>query len=74
MRASFKWWRFDPEDVTAIGGHVVVVGRFHAQDKDSGIEIDRLQSRLWTVRGGTVVRYQWFDGPLEAAVVARELG
>jgi ketosteroid isomerase-like protein len=61
MRTSFEHWRF-----IDVGDQVVVVGRFRARGRDSGLEIDRRQSRLWTIRDGKAVRYAWFDGPDEA--------
>ena len=73
MRASFTSWRFQPEEFIDAGDDVVVVGTFRARGRDSGIEIDRRQSRLWTIRDGKVTRYQWFDGPDEALDVS-ELG
>jgi ketosteroid isomerase-like protein len=67
MRDSFEYWRFEPEQFIDAGDQVVVVGTFRARGRDSGLEIERRQSRLWTIRDGMVVRYQWFDGPDEAA-------
>jgi ketosteroid isomerase-like protein len=66
MRVSFEHWRFEPEEFVDVGDQVAVVGTFRARGRDSGIEIERRQSRLWTIRDGKVVRYQWFDGPAEA--------
>jgi ketosteroid isomerase-like protein len=66
MRTSFEYWRFEPEEFIDVGDNVVVVGTFRARGRDSGLEIDRRQSRLWTIRDGKVVRYAWFDGPEEA--------
>jgi ketosteroid isomerase-like protein len=66
MRASFEYWRFEPEEFVDAGDQVAVVGTFRARGLDSGLEIERRQSRLWTIHDGTVVRYQWFDGPDEA--------
>jgi hypothetical protein len=66
MRMSFDFWRFEPEEFIDAGDKVAVVGMFRARGRDSGLEIERRQSRLWTIRDGKVVRYQWFDGPDEA--------
>ena len=66
MRASFEWWRFEPDEFLEVGDAVAVVGTFRARGRDSSLEIERRQSRLWTLRDGKVVRYQWFDGPSEA--------
>jgi uncharacterized protein len=66
MRISFDYWRFEPEEFLDAGEQVAVLGTFRARGRDSGIEIERRQSRLWTIRDGKVIRYQWFDGPDEA--------
>jgi ketosteroid isomerase-like protein len=66
MRAAFDYWRFQPEEFIDAGNQVVVVGTFRARGRDSGLEIERRQSRLWTIRDRKVVRYQWFDAPDEA--------
>jgi ketosteroid isomerase-like protein len=70
MRVSFEWWRFEPDEFLEVGDAVAVVGTFRARGRDSSLEIERRQSRLWTLRGGKVVRYQWFDGPNEALLAA----
>jgi ketosteroid isomerase-like protein len=66
MRTSFDYWRFEPEELIDAGDQVAVVGTFRARGRDSGLEIERRQSRLWTIHDDKVVRYQWFDGPDEA--------
>jgi ketosteroid isomerase-like protein len=66
MRLSFDYWQFRPEEFIDAGDQVAVTGTFRARGRDSGLEIERPQSRLWTIRDGKIVRYQWFDGPDEA--------
>jgi ketosteroid isomerase-like protein len=66
MRVSFDYWQFRPEEFIDAGDQVAVIGTFRARGRDSGLEIERPQSRLWTIRDGKIVRYQWFDGPDEA--------
>jgi uncharacterized protein len=66
MRMSFDYWQFQPEEFIDAGNEVAVVGTFHARGRNSGLEIERRQSRLWTIRDDKVVCYRWFDGPDEA--------
>lgn len=70
MRRAFDFWRFDPEEYVDADDKVIVVGTFHARGRDSGAEIERRMSRLWTIRDGMVVRYQWFNNETEAFAVA----
>jgi ketosteroid isomerase-like protein len=70
MRKAFEQWRFQPEEYVEAGDQVIVVGAFSARGRDSGIEIERRMSRLWTIRDGRIIRYQWFDNEGEAFEVA----
>ena len=36
----------------------------------SGIDVDRRQGYVWTVRDGKAVRFQWFNDPAEALAAA----
>jgi ketosteroid isomerase-like protein len=69
MRLSFDYWRFEPEELIDLEDQVVAVGTFRATGR-SGLEIERRQSRLWTLSGGKVVRYQWFDSETEGLEAA----
>jgi ketosteroid isomerase-like protein len=40
--------------------------RYTARARQSGIEVEGRESALLTVRGGKIVRYEWFHGPEEA--------
>jgi ketosteroid isomerase-like protein len=70
MRAAFEHWRFEPEEYFDAGDRVVVVGLFEARGREGGVQISRRMSRIWTLTGGRVVRYQWFDNAGEAFEVA----
>jgi uncharacterized protein len=70
MRKAFDFWRFEPEEFVDAGEQVIVVGTFEARGKDSGVEVKRRMSRLWTIREGRAVRYQWFDNEREAFAAA----
>jgi ketosteroid isomerase-like protein len=70
MRTAFEFWRFEPEQFVDAGERVIVVGTFHGRGRDSGVEFERRMSRLWTLRDGKVVRYQWFDNADEALEAA----
>jgi ketosteroid isomerase-like protein len=59
-------WRFESERFTPHGDRVAVVLRYRARGRGSRVEVDGQLSALWTVRGGKVVRFEWFHGADEA--------
>jgi ketosteroid isomerase-like protein len=75
---SWEYWRADIEEIEPLGDQVAVVVRYRTRGRGSGIDVEGRESALWTLRGGKVVRYEWFKRPeeaLEAAVLSqRERG
>ena len=71
---GWESWQVEPERFTAAGEHVVVVLRYRARGRGSGVVIEGRESALWTLRDGKVQRYAWFHGPtgaLEAAGLSK---
>ena len=66
-------WEMEPEDFEEVGDQVAVVVRYRARARSSGLEVDGRESALWTVRDGTVVRYEWFHEPGDAGRAAARL-
>ena len=58
--------RRSPERLTAAGDHVVVVLRYRARGRGSGVELQGRESALWTLRDGKVLRYAWYHEPTGA--------
>ena len=58
--------RYEPERFTPCGDRVAVVLRYRARGRGSGVEVEGRISALWTIRGGKVVRFEWFHGSAEA--------
>src|SRR5919198_3946363 len=67
---SWEYWRAEPEELTALGEHVVAVVRYRTRGRGSGVDVEGRESALWTLRDGKVVRYQWFHEPAEALEAA----
>jgi ketosteroid isomerase-like protein len=63
---GWETWQMDPERYEAKGDHVAVVVRYRARGRGSGVEVEGRESALWTLRGGKVVRYEWFHAPADA--------
>lgn len=49
-----------------LGDEVLMVGRFHARGRGSGVEIDSTIAWLHTLRGGRIVRSRGYLDPQEA--------
>jgi ketosteroid isomerase-like protein len=67
---AWEFWRMEPEELEAVGDRVVVVVRYSARGRESGVEVQGRESALWTLRKGKVVRYQWFHDPGDAREAA----
>jgi ketosteroid isomerase-like protein len=59
-------WQIEPQRLVPVGDHVAVSLRYRTHWRASGIEVDAVESALWTFREGKVVRYEWFHGPDDA--------
>ena len=53
------------------GDQVLVTVTFHGHGRGSGMEAEQIEFHVWTVRGGTVVRFEWFYKRMEALKAAR---
>ena len=49
---GWEIWQAEPERLTAAGDHVVVVLRYRARGRGSGVEIEGRESALWTCAMG----------------------
>jgi ketosteroid isomerase-like protein len=63
---GWEMWQYEPERFTEHGDRVAVVLRYRARGRGSQVEVEGRISALWTLRGGKVVRFEWFHGPAEA--------
>ena len=59
----------EPERFLDVGDEVVVVGVARGT-LASGVEAQRRQGYIWTVRDGCAVRFRWFNDPAEALEAA----
>lgn len=66
VREGWETWRMEPEELTTVGDQVVVVLRYHARGRTSGVELEGRESALLSFRDGKIARYEWFHGPDDA--------
>jgi ketosteroid isomerase-like protein len=55
-RDAFGDFGWDPQEFVDFGDHVLVVTRFHAQGRDSGVPVEAVIYNVFTVRDGKVVQ------------------
>ena len=65
VRAVYPDFHVEPERFVDAGEDVVVIGVAHGTSA-SGVEAERRQGYVWTVRDGKAVRFRWFNDPKEA--------
>jgi ketosteroid isomerase-like protein len=70
VQESWELWEMEPETLTAVGDQVAVVVRYRSRGRGSGVEVEGRESALWTVRGGKIVRMEWFHGAGDALEAA----
>jgi uncharacterized protein len=63
---GWETWVGEPEELRGHGDHVVAIVSYRARGKQSGLEVEGRESALWTLRDGTVVRYEWFHDVADA--------
>ena len=74
VREGWETWDMEPEELTAVGDQVVVVIRYRARGRTSGVELEGRESALITFRDGKIARYEWFQGPGDALEAAEARG
>ena len=60
----------DRELIDAGGDDVVVLARYAASGRGSGVEVAGEHGYVWTVQEGLAVRFQWFQSAREALEAA----
>jgi ketosteroid isomerase-like protein len=61
-RLSGEWdgYRFEPEDYVADGDKVVAYGTYKGTYKRTGKAIEARVAHLWTLKAGTIIRFEQF--------------
>jgi ketosteroid isomerase-like protein len=66
--------RWEPEKFIDAGDRVVAILRVHAKGRGSGVDIERLDGAVWTLREGKLIRLDYYGSKAAAleAVGLRE--
>ena len=59
-----------PEEFTEADDKVLVTVTFRGHGRGSGMEAERTEFHVWTLRDGSVVHFEWFYGRDEALEAA----
>jgi uncharacterized protein len=70
VAGAFEDARVEFERFIDAGDEVVVIGTLRGKGRGSGIELERRQGYVWTIRDGKAVRFQWFNDPAQALQAA----
>jgi ketosteroid isomerase-like protein len=73
MRESFVFFEHLPGEFRDLGDTILCFALFRARTR-GGLELDKQEPHVWTLRDGLILRLQWFHDRLEAveAVGLRE--
>jgi len=63
---SWESWRWAPEDFIDAGDRVVAILRVQAKGRHSGVDVERLDGAVWTLRRGKAVRLDYYGSKEEA--------
>ena len=71
---EWESWRWDPEEYIDAGDRVVAALRVYAKGLRSGVDVERLDGVVYTIRDGKCVRLDYYGSKNEAleAVELRE--
>jgi ketosteroid isomerase-like protein len=64
--AAWDNWRWEPEEFIDAGDRVVAVLRVHAKGRGSGVDVERLDGAVWTLRDGKCTRLDYYGSRAEA--------
>jgi ketosteroid isomerase-like protein len=64
--SGWESWRWDPEEYIEAGERVVAVLRVYARGRQSGVDVERLDGAVWTLRGGKCIRLDYYGSKAEA--------
>jgi ketosteroid isomerase-like protein len=64
--ASWASWRWEPEEFIDADDRVVAVLRVRAKGRGSGVDVERLDGAVWTLRDGKCIRFDYYGSKAEA--------
>ena len=68
--AAWSDWSLEPQEYIDAGDQVVVMVEMKATGRGSGVEIDREDALVYTLREGKHVRLDYFNNPQQALEAA----
>ena len=68
--SSWESWSWDPEEFIEAGERVVAVLRVHARGRQSGVDVERIDGAVWTLREGKCVGLDYYGSREEALEAA----
>jgi ketosteroid isomerase-like protein len=66
VRDIYEDFMIQIEEILDAGDDVLVLARYTASGRGSGVPLEGEHGYVWTVRDGQAVRFQWFQSHREA--------
>ena len=63
---SWQSWRWEPEEFIDAGERVIAVLHVHAKGRQSGVDVERIDGAVWTLRNGRCVRLDYYGSKEQA--------
>jgi ketosteroid isomerase-like protein len=63
VQAAFEDARVDLDRLIEDGDRVVGIGTLRGHGQESGVEIERRMSLIWTIANRRILRFEWFLDP-----------
>jgi ketosteroid isomerase-like protein len=63
---SWESWRWEPKEYIDAGERVVAVLHVHAKGRQSGVDVERLDGAVYTMREGKCVRLDYYGSKEQA--------
>ena len=63
-------WTLDPEEFIDAGERVIAVLHVHAKGRQSGVDVERIDGAVWTLRNGRCVRLDYYGSKEQALEAA----
>lgn len=72
--AAWSDFTMEPEEFLDVGERVVSVFHMKATGRGSGVEVDRQDAIVWSVRGGKILRLDYYNNREQALTASKLAG
>lgn len=70
LEAAFEYYEHEPGELVDLGERVLAWITFKARTRNAGLQYDKAEAQIWTLRDGLITRFEWFHDRDEALKAA----